>query len=75
VEGARISEVVAQKLGRVFTVLPDDVVSDANRSATWHGPADDLLVALEQRHDWNAERALRYLVSVRSALAGELDQS
>ena len=74
-EGVPISEALAQKIGRAFTLPAAEVVSDARQIAAWNGPADDLIVSLERRHDWNAERAVRYLLSLCSAIAGELGDS
>ena len=74
VEPAFISEAIARKVGRAFALRPEQVMLDAQRIATWTEPGDDLLVWLERDHQWRAERALRYLLSLRSALAGELDE-
>jgi hypothetical protein len=73
VERAPISHAVAEKLGQAFTVASVDVIGDAERVVAWEGQLDDLLVWLEQRHGWKAEQALRYLVALRSALAGEME--
>jgi hypothetical protein len=75
VEPAPISEAVMHKLAQAFALTPQEVKTDAQEIVSWDKPGDDLLVSLERRHAWGAERALRYLVSVRSALAGELDAS
>jgi hypothetical protein len=75
VEPAPISEAVMNKLAQAFELTAQEVQTDAQQIVTWQEPGDDLLVLLQRRHAWGAERALRYLVSVRSALAGELDAS
>jgi hypothetical protein len=75
VDPAPISEAVMHKLAQAFELTAQEVLTDAQQIVGWNEPGDDLLVSLERRHAWSAERALRYLVSVRSALAGELDAS
>jgi hypothetical protein len=73
VDWSPLSGQVAQKLGQAFGVTAAEVLADADTVARWDGQLDDLLVFLEHRHTWVAERALKYLVSLRTALAGEYD--
>jgi hypothetical protein len=49
-----------------------EVVRDATLVARWHGPADDLLAILRERHAWGAAAAYRYLRTLRRALIGQL---
>ena len=63
-----ISDSVARQIASCFRLPVDEVVLDAQQVSTWSGPADELLVWLEQRHRWRARGALAYLLSLRRAL-------
>ncbi len=51
-----------------FDLSAADVISDVEQVLAWHGSNDDLLVWLEQRHQWSAQTAARYLRNMRFAL-------
>jgi hypothetical protein len=64
-----ISDRVAQHIASGFSLPRADVMQEARLVSAWGaGSSDDLLVWLEQRHNWPARRALLYLFSLHGAL-------
>ena len=57
-------------LAEAYEVEPAAARADVGLVAGWTGPADDLLVALERRRDWEAGYALAYLVAIRRSVLG-----
>src|SRR3954462_5924235 len=51
-----------------FDLTEADVVADATQVATWTGPRDELLVGIENRYEWPAKTAARYLRNLLFAL-------
>ena len=57
-----------QLLASSFDLSTAAVTADAERVLAWRESNDDLLVWLEQRHQWPARTAARYLRNMRFVL-------
>ena len=66
--GLAISPAVARQIGHALGFSTAEILADAQRVATWSGPADDLLVWFERRYHWKARSAFIYLLSLKSGL-------
>jgi hypothetical protein len=71
---APIAYGAALQIARGFKMAVPDVIIDARQVAAWSGSGDDLLQWLERRHGVTAGGAVAYLMTLRAALRGKLNQ-
>ena len=57
----RLSGAALRLLTSSFGISEAEVIADASQVTTWSGPRDELLADIEQRYQWPAKTAARYL--------------
>ena len=63
-----LSPSVLRLLMTSFDLSAEAVIADVEQVLVWRDANDDLLVWLEQRHEWSARTTARYLRHVRFSL-------